>query len=206
MTTALAALVACSHPGGPAQPRADRVAPDSFQVVIETTRGQVVMMANRSWAPHGVDRFYSLVRQHYYDNAPVYRVVPRFVAQFGLAAEPRLTATFKKLAIPDDSVRHSNIRGAVSFASAGPGTRTTQLFINLVDNPRLDGGPRGGYPPIGEVVRGMEFVDQFDAEYEGKMPGRVQDSISRQGDAYIRRAFPRLDHVRSMRIIHEWKH
>jgi peptidyl-prolyl cis-trans isomerase A (cyclophilin A) len=93
----------------------------------------------------------------------------------------------------------------VSFASAGPGTRTTQLFINLVDNPRLDGGARGGYPPIGRVVQGMEFVDQFNAEYEGTMPGRVQDSISMQGDAYIRRAFPRLDHVRSMKIVREWK-
>ena len=203
---ALAALAACNHPGVAVTPRADRVAPDSFQVAIETTRGQVVMMVSRGWAPHGVDRFYGLVRQHYYDNAPIYRVVRGFVAQFGLSADPRLTAAFKKRAIPDDSVHHSNLRGAVSFASAGPGTRTTQLFINLVDNVRLDGGARGGYPPIGQVVRGMELVDQFNAEYEGTMPGRVQDSISLQGDGYVRRAFPRLDHVRSMKILREWKH
>jgi peptidyl-prolyl cis-trans isomerase A (cyclophilin A) len=202
---ALVALAACGHPGVTATPHADRLAPDSFQVAIETTRGQLLLIVNRSWAPHGVDRFYSLVRVHYYDNAPIYRVVRQFVAQFGLAASPRLTATFKRRAIPDDSVHHSNVRGAVSFASAGPGTRTTQLFINLVDNPRLDGGGRGGYPPIGQVLRGMELVDQFDAEYEGTMPGRVQDSISLQGDAYVRRAFPRLDHVVSMKILREWK-
>jgi peptidyl-prolyl cis-trans isomerase A (cyclophilin A) len=206
VTVALTALAACGHPGGPAKPRADRVAPDSFQVAIETTRGQVVMMAIRRWAPHGVDRFYSLVRQQYYDNAPVYRVVRGFVTQFGLAADPRLTAVFRKRVIPDDTVRQSNRRGVVSFASAGPGTRTTQLFINLVDNPRLDTAGRGGYPPIGRVVQGMELVDRFNAEYEGTMPRRVQDSISSQGDAYIRRAFPRLDHVRSMRIVREWKH
>lgn len=204
-TVALVTLAACGYPGVTAAPRADRAAPDSFEVAVETTRGQLLLMVNRSWAPHGVDRFYGLVRAHYYDNAPIYRVVRQFVAQFGLAANPRLTATFKTRVIPDDSIHQSNVRGAVSFASAGPRTRTTQLFINLVDNPRLDGGVSGGYPPIGQVMRGMEFVDQFDAEYEGTMPRLVQDSISLQGDAYVRRAFPRLDHVVSMKILREWK-
>ena len=196
---------ACSHPGPSVTPRPDPAAPDSFQVAIETTQGRITVVAERQWAPHGVDRFYALVRSHYYDGAPIYRVVPKFVAQFGLAADPKVTAAFKKRAIPDDSVRHSNVRGVVSFASAGPGTRTTQLFINLVDNARLDAAG-GGYPPIAHVVDGMDVVDHFNAEYEGTMPRRVQDSITVQGDAYIRRAYPRLDHIRSMKVVREWKH
>ena len=199
------AASACAHPQPGGAPRPDPAAPDSFQVAIETTRGRILLVAHRGWAPHGVDRFYGLVRRHYYDGAPIYRVVPGFVAQFGLAADPRQTAAFRKLVIADDSVRQSNRRGVVSFASAGPGTRTTQLFINLVDNPRLDTAGRGGYPPIGRVVQGMEQVDKFNAEYEGTMPRRVQDSISLQGAAYIRRAFPRLDAIRSMSIVREWR-
>lgn len=205
---ALAALVvlsACNHPRTSVTPRLDPPAPDSFQVAIETTQGRVTIVAERRWAPHGVDRFYALVRAHYYDGAPIYRVVPKFVAQFGLAADPRATATFKPRTIPDDSVRQSNVRGIVSFASAGPGTRTTQLFINLVDNARLDAAG-GGYPPIARVVEGMDVVDRFNAEYEGTMPRRVQDSISLQGDAYVRRAYPRLDHIRGMKLVREWKH
>lgn len=157
----------------------------------------------RAWAPLGVDRFYKLVREHYYDSAAVYRVVPNFVVQFGLAADPKRTAAYRRAPILDDSVRTSNLRGTVTFARARMNSRTTQLFINLTDNARLDSSDGFGFPPIGRVVQGMELVDRFNAEYSARTPS--QDSIMQQGNRYLSRAYPRLDYIVRMRVAREWR-
>ena len=199
--------LACGHPSGQpnAAPARDPVAPDSFQVSIATSRGPLLLSVHRDWAPLGVDRFYQLVKRRYYDGARIYRVVPGFVAQFGLAADPRLTATMRNRRFPDDSVRRSNVRGTVSFARGDRNTRTAQLFINLVDNKRLDAADGFGFPPIGRLVNGMEVAAQFDAEYEGTMPFTVQDSITEQGNAYLVRVYPRLDFIVTMTIVKQWR-
>lgn len=182
--------------------------PDSFRVAFETSRGRFDVIAHRAWAPIGVDRFYDLVRRGYYDDARFHRVVRGFVAQFGLAGDPRVTEAWRVRPIPDEPVHQSNRRGRVAFARGGPNTRTTQLFINLRDNARLDTLNRFGFPPIAEVVSGMDVVDSLYAGYGEAMPrgqGPPQDSIRVLGNEYLRRAFPRLDFIRTARVTRQWK-
>ncbi len=181
---------------------ADRAAPapDRFRVVVETTAGAFQVEAHRSWSPAGVDRLHYLARHGYYDGACFFRVVDGFVAQFGLAAAPRVSAAWADRGLPDEPVRRSNTRGRIAFARSGPQSRTTQLFINLADNPKLDTLAYNGvtgFPPIGEVVAGMDVVDQLHAGY-GEAPR--QDSIRATGNAYLERHFPRLDCITAMRI------
>jgi peptidyl-prolyl cis-trans isomerase A (cyclophilin A) len=178
-----------------------RVTPDSFLVAFETTRGRFEMMAYLRWSPVGVDRFYDLVRRGFYDEATVFRVLRGFVAQFGIPADPAVGRPWRTRLIADDPVRESNRRGRVSYASGGPHTRTTQLFINLRDNARLDAPP--GYPPIGEVIRGMEVVDSLYGEY-GERPSDAQPMIHARGNEFLRAEFPKLDVIRSARVIREW--
>jgi cyclophilin family peptidyl-prolyl cis-trans isomerase len=182
----------------------DLATPDSFLVTFETTRGQFDVMAHLRWAPVGTDRFYELVRRRYYDSVYVFRVVKGFVAQFGLHGDPDVNAAWRNRRIADDRVREGNTRGRLSFARSGPGTRTTQLYINFADNIRLDTSGTIGFPAFAEVVRGMEVVDSLNAEYGGA-PSQRQDSISRQGNAYLQRAFPNLDMIRTARIVREWR-
>jgi peptidyl-prolyl cis-trans isomerase A (cyclophilin A) len=182
-------------------------APDSFEVGVETSRGRFVLMAHRDWAPAGVDRFYYLTKHQYYDGVKFFRVIRNFVVQFGINGDPKIAAKWRGLPIADDPVRQSNRRGMVSFASAGPNTRTVQLFINLVDNPRLDSLGKIGFMPIARVVDGMEVVDSLYSGYGEAAPrgrGPMQDSISRQGNAYLERAFPMLDSVIVARIERTW--
>lgn len=204
----LAALFAgaCSPGGGgnPPSPEAIRPAPDSFLVALETSRGPITLTLHRDWAPQGVDRFYYLLQHHFFDNARFFRVVKGFVAQFGLPADPRLTESLKLTPLADDPVRHSNLRGTLSFAHAGPGTRSTQLFINLHDNARLDDCCRAGFAPIGEIIEGVELINLLNGEYDGEA-GPDQDSIRVQGNAYLTRSFPRLDYIRKARIEKEWR-
>jgi peptidyl-prolyl cis-trans isomerase A (cyclophilin A) len=183
-------------------------APDSFRVSFETTKGTFAVMAHRAWAPRGVDRFYFLAKHDYYRGVRFFRVIRNFVAQFGINGDPEVSAVWRPLQLPDDSVRHSNKRGTISFASAGPNTRTVQLFINLVDNPRLDAFGGVGFAPIGEVVEGMEVVDSLYSGYGEGAPrgkGPQQDSIAALGNEYLERAFPELDAVVRTRIEREWK-
>src|SRR5205809_4760189 len=133
-------------------------APDSFLVALTTSRGPVSVVVHRSWAPRGADRFYALVHGGFYDGARFFRVVRGFVVQFGLPADPQLGRAWSSQLLPDDPVRHPNRRGTVTFASAGPNTRTTQLFINLADNVRLDGL---GFSPIGQVAEGLGIVESL---------------------------------------------
>lgn len=177
--------------------------PDSFLVAFETTRGRFEMMAHYGWAPVGVDRFYDLVRRRFYDDVTIFRVVKGFVAQFGISPDPAVSAAWRNRRIADDRVRESNTRGRVSFASGGANTRTTQVFINFANNVRLDSAA-GGYPPIGEIVRGMEVVDSLYSDYGGR-PSSAQGQIQARGNAFLRDSFPNLDVIRTARIIQEWR-
>jgi peptidyl-prolyl cis-trans isomerase A (cyclophilin A) len=176
-------------------------APDTFDVRFETSRGPFTVRVARAWAPRGADRLYYLVRNGYYNDARFFRVLPRFAVQWGAAADPRVNKVWETRTIPDDPVRRGNARGTVSFATAGPNTRTTQLFVNLVNNFRLD---RMGFTPLGRVVEGMEVVDSLYSGYgEGPPAGRGpdQDRIAAEGNAYLRRDFPRLDYIRAATVV-----
>jgi peptidyl-prolyl cis-trans isomerase A (cyclophilin A) len=178
-----------------------QTAPETFRVRFETTAGEFVVEARREWAPLGVDRFYNLVRAGFFDGARFFRVIEGFMAQFGISGDPAVATAWQSARIGDDPVSSSNTRGRVSFATAGPGTRTTQLFINYGDNSRLDGM---GFSPIGEVVAGMDVVDSLHSGYgEGAPRGRGPDQgrIQREGNAYLEREFPDLDWIRSAEVV-----
>lgn len=188
--------------------------PDSFRVAFETSRGRFDVMARKNWAPIGVDRFYTLIKSRYYDETRFFRVVRNFVAQFGLSGDPKLNDAWRVRCIADEPVKHTNARGTIAYARGGPGTRSVQLFINLRDNPRLDTLSGFGFPPIAEVVSGMDVVDSLYSGYgeaaprSGPQPGREgpsQDSIARQGNAYLARGWPKLDYIKTARIVQEWR-
>ena len=168
-------------------------------MALATNRGRLVIAVHRAWAPRGSDRVYELVRARFYDGARFFRVIPGFVAQFGLPGDPAVGRVWSTRTIPDDPVRRPNARGTVSFASAGPNTRTTQLFVNLADNARLDAL---GFAPIGRVVEGWAIAGALNGTY-GETPS--QDAIRRQGNAYLTRAFPDLDYIQTARVVREWR-
>ena len=176
-------------------------APDQFRVKLTTTKGEITIEVTREWSPNGADRFYNLVRIGYFTDVAFFRVVDRFMAQFGIHGDPRVNVRWREAGILDDEVRQSNQRGYLTFAKSGrPNSRTTQLFINLVDNPDLDAG---GFSPIGRVVAGMEVVDSLyhgygDGPPEGLGPNQMR--IQAQGNDYLRRAFPELDYVKRAEI------
>lgn len=207
---ALALLAgACHRPPpsvvGAAPAALDRPAPDSFVVRFETTKGDFDLMVHRDWAPRGADRIHGLVQHRVLDGVRFFRAVPNFVVQFGLSGDPAVTAALKDRRIPDDSVRRSNVRGTLAFAAAGPNTRTSQLFLNLKDNQRLD---RLGFAVLGQVVRGMDVVDALYTGYGEAPPrgtGPTQDRIATEGEAYLARDFPKLDQVRQARVVKRWE-
>ncbi|GAB5442478.1 MAG: peptidylprolyl isomerase [Fuerstiella sp.] len=170
-------------------------APDKFRVKFETSAGDFVLEVVRKWAPKGADRFYELVQKDFYKDARFFRVVPNFVVQWGINGDPEVQAKWREAKIADDPVVASNLRGYITFATAGPGTRTTQLFINLVDNQRLD---EMGFAPFGRVVEGMEVVDKITAEYGG---APSQDAIQAQGNAYLKENFPNMDYIKSVKVV-----
>lgn len=209
MLAGAALLGGCRRPAAPLlapEPaRLDAAGPDSFVVRFETTKGEFDLKVHRDWAPRGADRLHWLARYGYYDRARFFRVVPGFVVQFGLHADPAVTRAWRTRRFPDDSVTRSNVRGTLSFATSGPATRTTQLFINLRDNQRLD---HLGFSPVAQVVAGMAVVDSLHAGYGEGAPrgqGPSQDRISAEGDVYLEREFPLLDQVRRARIVQEWR-
>lgn len=171
-------------------------APAIFRAKLETAKGGFVIEAHRDWAPHGVDRFYNLVRAGFFDDSRFFRVRAGFIAQFGIAGDPHIAQLWRNETIADDPVRQSNTRGTVAYAMTAPNTRTTQLFVNLVDNMKLDAQ---GFAPIGKIVSGMEVVDQLYAGYGedagGGMRGGKQDKIFAEGNARLDRDFPRLDKI-----------
>lgn len=177
-------------------------APEVYRVRFETTQGPFVMEVIRGWAPLGADRFYNLVRGGFYDGARFFRTLPKFVVQFGISPDPKVSKAWdERTKIIDDVVRMSNQRGFVSFATDGPNTRTTQVFINKKDNARLDAR---GFAPFGQVVSGMEKVEKFYAEYGEGAPrgaGPDQDKIQAEGEAYLAREFPKLDRILAARVV-----
>jgi peptidyl-prolyl cis-trans isomerase A (cyclophilin A) len=200
----LGALVSagCSkQEAGEASAASEARAPDTYKVRFATTKGDFVVTVERKWAPVGADRFYTLVKSGYYDGARFFRVLPGFVVQFGIAGDPALTAKWRNANLPDDPVTQSNRRGTVSFATGGPNTRTTQVFINLSDsNARLDAN---GFSPFGAVSQGMEIVDQFCSDYGEGAPrgsGPAQDRVEAEGNAYLEREFPKLDYIKKAAI------
>ncbi len=170
-------------------------APELFKAQFTTTAGDFVVEVHRAWAPLGADRFYNLVRNGFFTNAAFFRVVPGFVLQFGLSANPAVNKAWEHASIKDDPVMGSNKRGMLVFATAGPNTRTTQLFINFADNGRLDSM---GFAPFGEVTEGMDVVDKIYPGY-GQTPDQGQ--ITEQGDAYIAKNFPKIDKIKMAKIL-----
>ena len=180
---------------------ATATAPDLFDVKFETTKGDVVLTVHREWAPVGADRFYNLVSGGYYTDLAFFRVINGFMAQFGIHGDPEISAVWRDAKITDDPVVQSNTRGMVSFATGGPNTRTTQLFINLVDNSRLDGM---GFSAFAEVTSGMDVVDALYNGYGEGAPsgaGPNQGRIQMQGNDYLREQFPKLDYLKSATIV-----
>ena len=171
-------------------------APESFQARFETTKGDFVIEVTRSQAPNGADRLYNLVKNGYYDGVRFYRVIEGFMAQFGMHGEPQVQVRWTNAPIRDDRVAASNVRGAVTFAMAGPNSRTTQLFINLVDNVLLDSD---GFAPVGTVIEGMDVVDQIHSGY-GELADRggdgpISQNIAARGNTYLEESFPEMDYI-----------
>jgi peptidyl-prolyl cis-trans isomerase A (cyclophilin A) len=164
-------------------------APASYQARFETSEGDFVVEVQRAWAPVGADRFYNLVANGYYDGVRFFRVIGGFMAQFGMHPDPLVTAQWRAATLQDDPVVESNRRGRVTFATSGPNSRTTQIFINFGDNVNLDGM---GFAPFGEIVEGMEVVDQLYAGY-GETPDQGQ--IQGRGNEYLESEFPDLDYI-----------
>lgn len=189
------ALVVVAHAGcrdAPPPPRAPLgPTPDSFRVTFATSRGTFVVQSVRAWSPDGVDRFYALASEGFFDDNRFYRVIPGFIAQFGASDDSTRNKGWDAKPIPDDSARgrQKNLRGTVSFAALGPGSRTHQLFINLKDNPHLDAA---GFAPVGRIVQGMEVADSIYSGY-GEKP--QYDLIATMGNRYLARMFPKLDHI-----------
>ena len=177
-------------------------APAIYKVKLQTSKGDVVMEVTREWAPHGADRFYNLVKNGYYDNARFFRVIKDFMVQFGINGDPAVNQVWQQANIPDDPVLQSNKRGMVTFATAGPNTRTTQVFINYADrNAGLDGQ---GFAPFGRVVEGMEVVDTLYSDYGEGAPqgmGPDQGRSQSEGNAYLTKNFPNLDYIKKATIM-----
>lgn len=175
--------------------------PETFKAQFDTTKGKFTVEVTRSLSPNGADRFYNLVRSGYFTDIAFFRVISGFMCQFGVHGDPAVSAKWREASMPDDAVKGSNVRGAITFATAGPNTRTTQLFINFGDNRNLDGM---GFSPFGKVIEGMDVVDKIYNEYgEGAPRGRGPDQgrIQREGNAYLKKDFPNLDYIKSASIV-----
>ena len=196
-TTNLANVPASHSPGFADPSKLTEKAPETFQAQFDTTKGKFTVGVTRSLAPNGADRFYNLVKSGYLTDIGFFRVVPGFMVQFGIHGDPAVSAKWREAKISDDPVKGSNTRGTITFATAGPNTRTTQLFINFADNTFLDGQ---GFSPFGKVISGMDVVDKINAEYrETPNQGRIQ----MEGNAYFKQGFPNLDYIKSATIVAE---
>ena len=182
----------------------EETAPPYFKARFETTKGNFDIEAKREWSPAGVDRLYQLIKRGFYTDIAIYRVVPDFVAQFGINNDSTINQSWQSIKIPDEPVVKTNTEGTISFARGGPMTRTTQIFINLKSNsPRLDNldysGVKG-FPVIAEVTSGMDVVLSFYNEYGDKL-GREQDSIRKFGNDWLRENYPEIDYITTAYIL-----
>jgi peptidyl-prolyl cis-trans isomerase A (cyclophilin A) len=175
-------------------------APATFNANFDTSKGVFVVTVHRDWAPNGADRFYNLVKNGFYDDVRFFRVIDGFMAQFGIHGNPAVATAWTNANIKDDPGKQSNKRGFVTFATRGPNTRTTQLFINFGDNAGLD---KQGFTPFGEVTKGMDVVDKIYNGYgEGAPRGRGPDQgrVQAEGNAYLAKDFPKLDYIKTATI------
>lgn len=179
--------------------------PEHFVVRLETTKGPIVIECVRAWAPLGADRFYELVASGYFDDSPVFRIRPKTWAQFGISGNPKLSQAWRPRTIPDDPFQpaHANIRGTVFFAWAVANGRTTQVVINLRDNRETH--DKEPFVPFGRVIEGMEVADSLFDEYGEAAGGGIragkQDPVFQGGNDYWRKNFPKLDYIRSARVV-----
>jgi peptidyl-prolyl cis-trans isomerase A (cyclophilin A) len=175
----------------------NRTAPETSRVRLETTKGLIRIELHRSWSPHGVDRFYNLVKHGYYSNSALFRIIAGKWAQFGISGDPEIAQAWRARTIPDDPRVESNIRGAVAFAFKDPNGRTTQVFINLRDN--SEAHDKEPFVPIGKVIEGMDVADALYSDYGeqsgGGIRGGKQDALFKEGNDYLKRNFPKLDYI-----------
>lgn len=208
---AVLALIGCSssEEAKKVEPKKEEVAPppkkeqapDLFNVNLDTSKGPVVIEVHRDWAPLGADHFYDLVKIGFFDGDRFFRYVRNFIVQFGINGDPKIHRHWAGLNLPDDPVTQHNVRGTLTYATAGPRTRSTQLFINLKDNSPLD---KDGFAPFGKVISGMDVVDKLYSSYgdmpdmggQGPDPGRIEAL----GNAYLESQFPRLDYIKKATI------
>lgn len=174
-------------------------APELFKAKLDTTKGAIVIEVHRDWAPLGADRFYNLLANGFFTGARFFRVIPNFMAQFGINGNPAITAAWEKVVLKDDpGGKQSNVRGYVSYGTTGrPNSRGTQLFINYKDNSYLD--PQG-FVPFGQVVEGMEVADKLNAEY-GSAPQNAQGRIATEGNKFLTANFPNLDYIKTATVL-----
>ncbi len=177
-------------------------APENFKVKFSTTKGDFTLQISRALSPNGVDRFYNLVQAGYFKDIAFFRVIPGFMGQFGIHGDPVISAAWRGANIQDDPVKGSNVRGSICFAKSGaPNSRSTQFFISLGDNSRLDAD---GFSPFGKVIEGMDVVEKINGEYgEGAPGGRgpSQGRVQSEGNAYLKAEFPRLDYIKSATVL-----
>lgn len=175
-------------------------APAAYKARFDTSKGMFVIEVRRDWAPNGADRFYNLVKNGFYDNARFFRVVSDFMVQFGINGDPAISAQWREARIKDDQVKQNNKRGFITFATSGPDSRTTQVFINFTDNGMLDSR---GFAPFGQVAAGMNIVDTLYREYGDSPPrgrGPDQTRVQMEGNDYLNKSFPELDYVKKATI------
>jgi peptidyl-prolyl cis-trans isomerase A (cyclophilin A) len=207
---ALLALIGCSSPNetkkeepkkeAVVEPKKETV-PEVFNLNLDTSKGEVVVEIHRDWAPKGVDHLYSLVKLGFYDDSRFYRYVQNFIVQFGINGDPKMNNRWKDVSLPDDPFKETNAKGTLTYATAGPRTRSTQLFFNLRNNKDLD---KQGFTPLGKVTKGMAVVESFYKGY-GDMPqqggqGPDPDRIEAQGTEYLLARFPKLDFIKKATI------
>lgn len=200
LTAALAGPALAQSPNLANPAALNEQAPAIYKAKFETSKGAFVIQVTRAWAPQGADRFYNLVKNGFFDGVRFFRVISGFMVQFGINGNPALSAKWREANIRDDRVTQSNKRGMITFATAGPNTRTTQVFINFADNTNLDGM---GFAPFGKVVSGMNVVDALYAGYGEGAPrgaGPDQGRLQTEGNAYLAKEFPRMDFVKKATI------
>jgi len=200
---AATAPTAAANPALLSPQLATATAPNVFKVKFETTQGDMVLEIHRDWAPNGADRFYNLAKIGFFDGCEFFRVLDGFMAQVGINGDPAVAAKWREAVIPDDARNPgvSNTRGMVSFATAGPNTRTTQFFINFGNNGSLDGM---GFTPIGKVIEGDAVLDKLYKDYGEGAPqggGPDQSRVQMEGNAYLKSQFPKLDAIKTARVI-----
>lgn len=182
--------------------KATEEAPAKFKAKFATTAGDFTIEVTREWAPTGADRFYNLVKIGYFEDIAIFRAIDGFMGQFGIHGDPKVSAVWRRAKIKDDAQgKASNAPGTITFATAGPNTRTTQLFINFGDNKFLD---NQGFTPFGKVVEGMDSVNKIYKGYGEGAPrgkGPRQDLIQSQGNAYLKKDFPKLDYIKSVTLV-----